>query len=117
MCDREGCWLSDDECTADYFDEKMQLAGEDYLKDPRMISDEAVEAAAKVLYADKISNHAGDNAPQIIDACEKVARKVLEAAAPHMLADAWDEGCSEGLLVNNGWEEGALEANPYRSQA
>jgi dihydropteroate synthase len=50
------------------------------------IPDEAVEAAAKVLSADKISNHAGDNAPQIIDACEKVARKVLEAAAPILLS-------------------------------
>jgi len=50
------------------------------------ISDEAVVAAAKVLYADKISNHAGDNAPQIIDVCEKVARTILEAAAPHLMA-------------------------------
>jgi hypothetical protein len=62
-----------------------------------VIPDAAVIAAAKVLYADKISNHAGDNAPQIIDACEKVARKVLEAAAPHLmapilaLADQWQE--------------------------
>lgn len=61
-----------------------------------MIPDEAVLAAAKVLYADKISNHAGDNAPQIIDVCERVARQVLEAAAPHMLAGAWDDGYGHG---------------------
>lgn len=51
-----------------------------------MTPDEAVVAAAKVIYADNISNHAGDNAPQIIDACERVARKVLEAVAPHLIA-------------------------------
>lgn len=50
-----------------------------------MIPDEAVVAATKVLFADNISNHAGDTAPQIIDACEKVARTALEAAAPFML--------------------------------
>jgi hypothetical protein len=53
-----------------------------------VITDKAVTAAAKVIYADNISNHAGDNAPQIIDACERVARKVLEAASPHLMANA-----------------------------
>jgi hypothetical protein len=76
------------------------------------ISDEAVIAAAKVLYADKISNHAGDNAPQIIAACEAVARKVLEASAPHMLAEAWVEGHGSGRT-----DPYCLDPNPYRSQA
>lgn len=47
---------------------------------------EAVVAATKVLYADKMSNHSGDNAPQIFDACEAVVRKILDAAAPYMMA-------------------------------
>lgn len=78
------------------------------------ISDEAVEAAAKVLYADKISNHAGDNAPQIIDACEKVARKVLEAAAPHIAAEAWEAGMAAAKLQAAGIKRAR---NPHRSQA
>lgn len=86
-----------------------------------MISDEAVEAAAKVLYFDNISNRAGDNAPQIIAACEAVARKVLEAAVPYILAEAWTAAIAEA------WDEGAraikdrrgelLEDNPHRSRA
>lgn len=52
----------------------------------QVIPEAAVIAASKALMADKMSNHSGDNAPQIMDACERVARKVLEVAAPHMLA-------------------------------
>lgn len=79
------------------------------------IPDEAVVAAAKVLYADKISNHAGDNAPQIIDACEKVARKVLEAAAPYIAAQAWDEGIESG--VDGSVPECDYARNPYPKEA
>ena len=56
-----------------------------------MIPEAAVIAASKALMADKMSNHSGDNAPQIMDACEKVARKVLEAAAPHMTIRTHDD--------------------------
>lgn len=41
---------------------------------------------------------------------------MTDAEFKNELAKAWDEGCSEGLLVNNGWEAGALDANPYRSK-
>lgn len=56
-----------------------------------MIPEAAVVAATKVLFADNISNHAGDNAPQIIDVCEKVARRALEAANLPLLALVRDQ--------------------------
>jgi hypothetical protein len=74
-----------------------------------MISDEAVNAAQKA--------HIALSAAQDYKFPQEYAEAMLEAAAPYIAARAWDEGCSEGLLVNNGWEEGALDANPYRSQA
>ena len=82
-----------------------------------MIPAEAVIAATKVLYADKMSNHSGDNAPQIIDACEVAVKKILESAAPHMLAEAWGEGHGAGwndclLALENGGAK--TSANPYR---
>lgn len=58
-----------------------------------MISDEAVEAAAKA---------SGTSVDR--------ARKALDAAAPHMLAEAKAEAWEEGYFA------GAY-ANPYRSQA
>ena len=42
------------------------------------------------------------------------ATNLLEAAAPHMLADAWRAGCLQGLTTDFGWEAEALSANPYR---
>jgi hypothetical protein len=38
----------------------------------------------------------------------------IAAAAPHMLAGAWDEGCEEGLSYNPGFGGAALDENPYR---
>ena len=89
------------------------------------ISDEAVTAAAKALYADNMSNHSGGNAPQIIDACEKVARKLLESAAPYLMAQAFAEGHESGFW-NGRLSHGDPEAltgiehekasNPYRNK-
>lgn len=92
MCDREGCWLSDDECTADYFDEKMQLTEDDYLKDPRVISDEAVEAAALALFERDygVSDWAITN-EQVKAAYMDEAKTALEAAAPRMLAEVLED--------------------------
>lgn len=50
-----------------------------------MIPEAAVEAAAKRLAI--LNSDAGD---QLTD--HEWARELLEAAAPHMLAEAWDEG-------------------------
>lgn len=76
-----------------------------------MIPDEAVEAAfSRMPY----------QAADYIDT--DTMREILEAAAPHILADAWDEGVSDGqwnaehiYQVDAGLRR-AIE-NPYRSQA
>lgn len=47
---------------------------------------DAIKAGAKALYADDMSNGSGNNVPEIADACEAVVRKILNAAAPHLLA-------------------------------
>lgn len=66
------------------------------------ISDEAVEAAKKVAFERYGSK------PDTT-----YLRTILEAAAPHMLADAWDEG-TNAPRDYNGW---VVQSNPYRSQA
>lgn len=70
-------------------------------KKAMMISEEAVGAA---LYArSTFKNQRGrDNEANLM-------RAILEAAAPHMLADAWDEGYEKGALSQ--FEE---PRNPYR---
>lgn len=81
----------------------------------RVVPDEAVEAAARVVlqYIDlQLLEH--DRERKIPN---EAARAILEAAAPYMLADVWEAGCRKGLSVNPGWEEQALASNPYRSQA
>jgi hypothetical protein len=63
--------------------------------DKRMnISDEAVEAAARAY------THA---APYL--SAENAIREALEAAAPHLMAEAWEQG----------WDAEGWQANPYRS--
>ena len=74
-----------------------------------MIPDEAVEAAAKVLapvptvwegLPDKFR-------AEYLD----IARAALEAAAPYMLADAWDAGHTHCFHVEDPRNK---ERNPYR---
>lgn len=80
-----------------------------------MISDEAVEAAAKVMQAKDVREGFGEY--PLWEYTEDV-KALLEAAATHMLAAAWDEGCSEGQA--RGEDLYRLEGdqpNPYRSQA
>lgn len=64
-----------------------------------MIPDEAVAAAMNALI---------DEAYRVVRWDE--IRKALEAAAPHMLAEAWDEGRRGGLLFPQRFD------NPYRTQ-
>lgn len=80
--------------------------------DSMNIPDEAVEAVAKVFYED---GWTGPPFWESLDADDPsrleylaTTRTALEAAAPHLLAEAWDEGLDAGL--NGGWN------NPYRSQ-
>lgn len=74
-----------------------------------MISDEAVEAAAKAV-------------PAGASIEKDDLHSILEAAAPHMLADAWDEASGfvrsdtqidQRIYVANRIKQN----NPYRSQA
>jgi len=67
-----------------------------------MIPDEAVEAA---LYAWGFS-------AQNIDERRELVTHILEAAAPHIMTQAWDEGYTTGNAHN-----GRGDANPYRKPA
>jgi len=96
-------------------------------KEPGMISDEAVEAAARTLLA--LSTHGfpwGDLIPEAQARYKAEARAALEAAAPYMLAPAKAEGWRVGY--EQGWKDGGdsertgedygpHRTNPYRSQA
>lgn len=61
------------------------------------ITDEAIESAAAAL-----ERHVGINDVY-------AAREILEAAAQHLMATAWDEGWQAGLRFT------AKETNPYRT--
>lgn len=68
-----------------------------------MISVEAIEAVATRLYP------GWQNSPaDWQDYFRRKATEALEAAAPHMLAAAWDEGDRNGA-------DGIYEPNPYRT--
>lgn len=79
------------------------------------VGDEAVQAAAWEIYKDLFAGHAASQLDQvgrpIRDACLRKARAALEAAAPHMLAEAWEEG----RLVGRAEEQSGFdtEMNPY----
>jgi hypothetical protein len=96
-----------------------------------VIPDEAVEAAAKVLFeASPISQGARPWSEQFTEKIKiqfrEDARTAIEAAAPHLVAPAWEEGHESGFW--NGREssgsgemaacgvEHAKLNNPYRTQ-
>lgn len=76
-----------------------------------MISDEAVEAAAEAAHLSKLTGVRWDDIPQWkkVDRLSE-ARAALEAAAPYVAAEAWDEGRESVDFDSCG-------LNPYRSQA
>jgi len=78
------------------------------------IPDEAVEAAANELHdREGYSISLADSPKYRKDYYRALATEVLEAAAPYMLAQAWDEGReADDFEVSIGFD-----ANPYRSQA
>ena len=67
-----------------------------------MIPEAAVEAAVKEL----------ERSQDIGYSTWWTVQNVLEAAAPHMLAEAWDEGFAIGNR-----HDGRRDANPYRGTA
>jgi len=75
------------------------------------IPTDAVEAAAKKL--DELNSDAGD---QLSD--KDWALEILEAAAPFIAAQAWDEGEHAGYMNNSAEQRHGVEphVNPYRSQ-
>jgi hypothetical protein len=74
-----------------------------------VIPEAAVEAAHAAICEDSLN-----------DCLEWHGRcvKAVEAAAPHMLAEAWDEGEEAGVLNHAAEEYPELEqiTNPHRSQ-
>lgn len=73
------------------------------------IIDEAVEAA-KVAFDETNGGLFED------EYAYNVARQVLEAAAPHLMAQAWDEGERSGYANSVALEYGLRQSpNPYRS--
>jgi len=81
------------------------------------IPDEAVEAAAKETYRVAAefayeTDSWDDLSDEQREAFTDDARKILEAAAPYIAAEAWSEGRSAGRM-----DPYCLEPNPYRSQA
>ena len=80
-----------------------------------MIPDAAVEAARRA-FNEKLAwcdRHSID--PRREDGLALHA--ALEAAAPHMLAEVWDEGFEDGKRQDAEGDDGPRFVNPYRSQA
>ena len=73
-----------------------------------MIPEAAVESAKSAVRAHA---HVDLEAEHLI---EGIVRAALEAAAPHMLAEAWEDG---GRAATGTHDTGYPARNPYRSQA
>jgi len=87
-----------------------------------MIPDEAVYAAGDVLVYHQRQGIKGCScgwAEPGRSFPEHQARLALEAAAPHLMAAAWDEGGRAAIERENayGREEKAKFSNPYRKDA
>ena len=84
-----------------------------------MIPEAAVEALASVLAAEALFdadcsgsgwNAETDSTDHFMPRARSRAREYLEAAAPHMLREAWDDGHSAGIDHADGLDGGS---NPY----
>ena len=82
-----------------------------------MIPEAAVEDVARALYNRINGTHTPEwykAAERIKDMHRKYARAALEAAAPHLMAQAWD-ACVASLEYPDGSKvEVASNTNPYR---
>ena len=86
-----------------------------------MIPDEAIEAAAEALVGSTLGDRSGINWEEFFEA----ARSALEAAAPQLMAQAFDEGQKSGMrhadrliaAAKIGKPElpGPIGPNPYRT--
>jgi acyl-CoA reductase-like NAD-dependent aldehyde dehydrogenase len=81
------------------------------------IPDEAVKAAAKSFMIGAWGRYDPEEVPRILNA----VRESLVAAAPHLMAQAWDEGYVAGE-DHGEWEaapvrEEPSHANPYKQAA
>lgn len=72
-----------------------------------MIPDEAVEAASARIFASESLTYLRSTV---------IARAALEAAAPYIQAQAWDECVSSMVYEDGTVVELATNNNPYRSQ-
>ena len=84
-----------------------------------MIPAQAVEAAAHALFEKELGRpmEVSDEPlySEDIQACREDARAALEAAAPYMLAAAWDQGYDRAESDHDGtgfWTK-RLRGNPY----
>ena len=83
-------------------------------------SDAAVEAAAIAVYGGEYADLWADEEPKVKASYLEDARLALEAAAPYLMADAWDEGERTGRsrAMRHMSDEPNLPlvaSNPYRA--
>jgi acyl-CoA reductase-like NAD-dependent aldehyde dehydrogenase len=79
-----------------------------------VIPEAAVEAAAKVLWDKEMVAAWSKFPPSFHAPFLRDARAALEAAAPHLMARAWDE-CTGSLVYDDGTKvDIASMRNPYR---
>lgn len=83
-----------------------------------MIPDEAVDAAARALDPQTMGS-GGPLAEKLKGQARAEARRALEAAAPFLMARAWDEGDHAGYLTamseSHGLSSEPPIRNPYRT--
>lgn len=80
-----------------------------------MIPAEAVEAAIRTMPEYTPDEEADSFERETNDQCRAKVERILEAAAPYMLARAWRAGCIEGLATGFGYEAEVLARNPYEA--
>jgi hypothetical protein len=80
------------------------------------ITNEAVTALAAILVEDGAYGVPwGDASDDDRAEAMSKARRYLNVAAPHLIAEAWDEGEHAGYLNRGAEEFGLRRPNPYRS--
>jgi len=85
-----------------------------------VIPDEAVEAAARAVYEDTFGKPWADESEDYRNELRETQRAALEAAAPHLMAVAWDEahfaaiGC-DSTCCDYMHDAPRGDMNPYRN--
>jgi len=85
-------------------------------KDHQVIPDAAVESAAKWAFEtipqDGPRTEWASISPALRDETKAFVLPLIQAAAPYMMAEAWDEGAES--MVDEGLSEYEYSRNPYR---